>query len=144
MSRFCLREVLFGTFVCSVLASSPETTQAVDREELRVAVERYVRNNPYYIPDLRTERRGWDTRTGRRVQRCLPCDRDTRGRIRRSPVARREFRQEHPCPATDRTTGACPGYVIDHIVPLKRGGADNAENMQWQSTAEAAAKDRWE
>jgi hypothetical protein len=34
--------------------------------------------------------------------------------------------------------------VIDHVVPLKRGGADNAENMQWQTKAEAAAKDRWE
>jgi hypothetical protein len=30
--------------------------------------------------------------------------------------------------------------VIDHIMPLKRGRADNAENMQWQSKAEAAAK----
>jgi hypothetical protein len=34
--------------------------------------------------------------------------------------------------------------VIDHIVPLKRGGADNPENMQWQTKAEASAKDRWE
>jgi hypothetical protein len=29
-------------------------------------------------------------------------------------------------------------------VPLKRGGADSPENMQWQSTAEAKAKDRIE
>ncbi|HYI97437.1 MAG TPA: HNH endonuclease signature motif containing protein [Bryobacteraceae bacterium] len=43
-----------------------------------------------------------------------------------------------------RHEGACAGYVIDHIVPLKRGGADNPENMQWQTKAEATAKDRWE
>jgi hypothetical protein len=59
-------------------------------------------------------------------------------------VSRTEFRRENPCPATGKTTGACPGYVIDHIVPLKRGGADNPENMQWQTKAEASAKDRWE
>jgi 5-methylcytosine-specific restriction endonuclease McrA len=34
--------------------------------------------------------------------------------------------------------------VIDHVVPLKRGGADSAENMQWQSREDAKAKDRVE
>lgn len=39
-------------------------------------------------------------------------------------------------------TGACPGYLIDHIVPLYRGGPDSAANMQWQSRQEARYKDR--
>ena len=39
---------------------------------------------------------------------------------------------------------ACPGYVIDHVHPLKRGGADSASNMQWQTLAEAKGKDRTE
>ena len=37
-----------------------------------------------------------------------------------------------------------PGYVVDHIVPLKRGGADTPANMQWQTEAAAKAKDKWE
>jgi hypothetical protein len=34
--------------------------------------------------------------------------------------------------------------VVDHIVPLERGGAEAPENMQWQTLAEAKAKDRVE
>ena len=33
-------------------------------------------------------------------------------------------------------------YAIDHVVPLKRGGADALGNMQWQTTAAAKVKDR--
>jgi len=40
--------------------------------------------------------------------------------------------------------GACPGYVVDHIKALKHGGSDTPENMQWQTRAEAKAKDREE
>jgi hypothetical protein len=33
---------------------------------------------------------------------------------------------------------------VDHIQPLKRGGADSPSNMQWQTKAEAKAKDKIE
>jgi hypothetical protein len=51
---------------------------------------------------------------------------------------------QHPCLATGRTSGACRGYVVDHIKPLACGGADAPSNMQWQTTADAKAKDKWE
>ncbi|HET7815072.1 MAG TPA: HNH endonuclease signature motif containing protein [Candidatus Baltobacteraceae bacterium] len=37
-----------------------------------------------------------------------------------------------------------PGYVIDHVIPLACGGADAPANMQWQTKADAKAKDKWE
>jgi hypothetical protein len=70
--------------------------------------------------------------------------RDSHGRIMRSEHVKREFRKSHPCPSTGKTAGACPGYVIDHISPLKRGGADAPYNMQWQTIEAAKDKDRQE
>lgn len=63
---------------------------------------------------------------------------------KRSHAARDAFKHAHPCPATGKPSGACPGYVIDHIKPLACGGADAPANMQWQTVAEARAKDKWE
>jgi hypothetical protein len=70
--------------------------------------------------------------------------RDSHGRIARSQQARSEFKHSNPCPSTGKSSGACPGYVIDHITPLKRGGADSPSNMQWQTKEEAKIKDRTE
>ncbi len=62
----------------------------------------------------------------------------------RSHAAKIEFQQSHPCPATGLDHGKCRGYVIDHIRPLACGGADAPHNMQWQTKAQARAKDRHE
>src|SRR6266446_3600296 len=62
----------------------------------------------------------------------------------RSQSVKHEFQRLHPCPSTGRTTGACPGYVKDHIVALDCGGPDIVANLQWQTVAAAKAKDRWE
>jgi len=70
--------------------------------------------------------------------------RDANGKIQRSAKARAEFKKVQPCPSTGMSSGACPGYVIDHRQPLKRGGEDAPENMQWQTTAAAKAKDKTE
>lgn len=70
--------------------------------------------------------------------------RSTATRSARSGAPRRQFQRLHPCPATGKPSGACPGYVVDHVVALKHGGSDEPANMQWQTIAEAKAKDRIE
>jgi hypothetical protein len=75
---------------------------------------------------------------------CKGCARDSHGRIERSTAVRRAFQRTHPCPSTGKRYGACPGWVRDHIKPLKRGGSDSVGNLQWQSQTDAKAKDKTE
>jgi len=70
--------------------------------------------------------------------------RDKHGRIKRSHAAKAAFEREHPCPSTGKTSGRCPGYVVDHVHALECGGPDDPSNMQWQTTADAKAKDKTE
>src|ERR1035437_2076615 len=64
--------------------------------------------------------------------------RDSRGRIVRSEAAKERFMHMTGYPH------GRPGYVVDHIIALKRGGADDPSNMQWQTIAEGKAKDKLE
>jgi hypothetical protein len=66
------------------------------------------------------------------------CARDSHGRIVRGEAARTAFMKQTGYPH------GRPGYVIDHVVPLACGGADNTSNMQWQTVAAANAKDKVE
>ena len=47
-------------------------------------------------------------------------------------------------PAAGSTNRPCKGHVIDHIVLIACRGADALSNMQWQTVADAKAKDKWE
>lgn len=54
------------------------------------------------------------------------------------------FRGAHPCPATGKARGACPGWEVDHIKALRCGGPDVAANMQWLTIEAHRAKSRRE
>jgi hypothetical protein len=58
----------------------------------------------------------------------------------RSREVPREFEKTYPCPSVGSTSGACPGYVRDDIIPLCAGGADATWNMEWQTVADGKAK----
>ena len=78
-----------------------------------------------------------------------PPERYADGSIKRSSAVLREFQRIHPCPATGLQTGACPGWQVDHVIPLSCGGLDVVENMQWmpveiKTCAGSLCKDRWE
>lgn len=62
----------------------------------------------------------------------------------RDPAQVRLFRKTHACPSTHKFTGPCPGWVVDHPVPLCAGGADNPSNMRWQEYRSSLRKDIWE
>jgi hypothetical protein len=68
----------------------------------------------------------------------------THRRENRNREVTRQFQREHPCPSTGKKYGACPGYIKDHVRALCVGGPDAVSNLQWQTTADAKAKDRWE
>ena len=65
-------------------------------------------------------------------------------RTKRSQSAKVEFKQQHPYPAAGSAKRPCKGYVNGHIVPFGCGGTDAPRNMQWQTVADAQAKDKSE
>lgn len=70
----------------------------------------------------------------------MPAD----ARIKRDPKAVAAFKYQNPCPSTGKQRGTCPGWIVDHRIALACGGADAPANMQWQTKADAKAKDKWE
>ena len=75
--------------------------------------------------------------------------RNSDGTIYRSAAAIAEFRTWHPCPSTLLYKGACPGWAINHSIPLACLGKDVAWNMLWMPVVLKAGQgllpiDRWE
>ena len=94
------------------------------------------------LPSTPADARGARAYAARSYASDVP--RDSHCRIRRSRAERDAFERANPCPSTGRPRGSCPGYVVDHVIALKRGGPDDPSNMQWQTREAAAAKDKIE
>lgn len=60
---------------------------------------------------------------------CGAPQRDVSGVIVRSSAVITAFRKHHPCPSTALSTGPCPGWSINHIIPLACGGCDAVANL---------------
>jgi hypothetical protein len=80
---------------------------------------------------------------------CGEPERTPDGRIKRSRTVLREFARVFPCPETLQPVPSCPGWGIDHILPLASGGCDSVINLQWlpdsiKRCADDDCKDRWE
>ncbi len=80
----------------------------------------------------------------------LPCPNNGHNQ-HRSAAAKSAFRHQHPCPAGPDAGSVtrCRGWIIDHVCPLEcycksKHAVDLPVNMQWQTDAQAKAKDRWE
>lgn len=77
----------------------------------------------------------------RRKDYCATCERDKRGKIKRSAKVLRDFQRAYPCPATGKKTGKCPGWAKNHRVPLACGGKDAVSNLEWLTLAEKRKRD---
>lgn len=62
----------------------------------------------------------------------------------RTQAAVTDFRLANPCPVTGRPTGNCPGYVVDYVVPPCADGENSADNLRWQTLAQARSNGSWE
>lgn len=75
--------------------------------------------------------------------------RNADGTIHRRSDVITAYRKLHPCPSTGLHTGACPGWSINHTIPLAVGGCDAVVNLSWEpnsikSCARPECIDRWE
>jgi hypothetical protein len=85
------------------------------------------------------------------IRRCGPPPRDVHGRIVRSHQVLKAFQAIHPCPVNGSrdVDTLCPGWAMDHVLPLVNGGCDAVWNLQWlplsiKSCANPHCKDRFE
>jgi hypothetical protein len=58
----------------------------------------------------------------------------------RSAAAVLAFKRHHPCPSTGLRRGSCPGWQVDHKIPLCLDGPDTPANMQWLTVRDHRAK----
>ena len=141
LNRFVVALALALSFVLAPSATFVLTTPTVDAQKKTVRVKEYTRKDGTVVKahDRKATKPKTSTpKAEARASTPATIARDERGRIQRSAAARHAFARSTGFPS------GRPGWIIDHIVPLACGGADAPTNMQWQTVAEAKAKDRME
>jgi hypothetical protein len=109
-----------------------------------VHVKGYTKKDGTYVAPHDRSAPGTKASTGQPTTSTMPkatsstATRDAHGRIIRSEAAKHQFEAQTGYPH------GRPGYFVDHRIPLACGGADAPSNMQWQTIAEAKAKDKAE
>lgn len=71
------------------------------------------------------------------------------GSIKRSSAVTVMFKVLHPCPSTLSAIGPCPGWQMNHVLPLACGGCDTVSNLVWvpvsiKTCTESHCVDRYE
>lgn len=80
---------------------------------------------------------------------CGEPERYASGRIKRNTAMLDEFAKVFPCPETGEPVTSCPGWALDHVLPVALGFCDRQDNIQWlplvlKSGPGKLPKDRWE
>lgn len=82
-------------------------------------------------------------------RQCGKPARNADGSIKRRADVLTAYRKIHPCPVTGLSVAACPGWQINHVIPLAKGGCDAVSNLMWlpveiKTCTSPWCVDRWE
>lgn len=75
---------------------------------------------------------------------CVTPARNADGAIKRSSSVVAAFKRIWPCPSTHLPAGPCPGYKINHAIPLACGGKDEVSNLIWMRDDAKKIQDSYE
>jgi hypothetical protein len=131
-SRYLLLIILLCALCPAFAQRSHSSTHSKDSADKTVHVRSYTKKNGTVVKSYK--RRPAGSKASSADATALRAN----GRIKRSAAAKEVFERQTGYPH------GRPGYVVDHIKPLACGGADDPSNMQWQSIADAKAKDKVE
>jgi len=127
------------------MATRPQTRLSAGALALMLALSQPIgamAQTPPGDSPARSTRRGTVTKCTEAAPCAAPRTHTKPGKIAPSAAAVRAFREKHPCPTTAHVSGACPGYVVNHIEPPCKGGLDVPSNLQWQTHTSANRQDQ--
>lgn len=75
---------------------------------------------------------------------CGAPKRDASGGIIRRADVIAAYKKVHPCPSTGLYGGACPGWALNHNIPLACGGCDAVSNLSFMRADAKAIVDSYE